>query len=124
MRRTGREWFVHGLLTLVGCTGALSCAQTAAVEGVDAAAKTAKAAVDTAGSLAEAIPDAVRKAVDAFVAQNRPNWGKPSHVFVSEDQYVLYYPTPESERRQGRVRAIIVNRTDGVARLLRMQNGG
>src|SRR4051794_26759723 len=107
-QRTRPIWLIHSLLAIVGCAGGMSCAQMAAVEA-------AKAAVDTAGAVAQAasgaIPDTVQKTVDVFVAQNRPNWGRPSHIFVSQDQYILLYPTPDSERRQGHIRAIVVNRT-------------
>ena len=96
------------------CGGVTGCAEMATAE---AAANTAKVALDT-------IPAAIRAVADmAVVNNNKSDWGKPSSVHVNKHRYVFFYPTPQSELRQGHIRAVVVEKDSHAVRLLEKQNG-
>ena len=107
------------VLALTTCaTGGASCMETAT--SAVAAQATATAAV----AAVEQVPAAIQAMVDALVTEQQPTWGRPQAVYVTPDRYVILYPTPDAERRQGRVRMVVVNRTDGHARIERMREKG
>jgi hypothetical protein len=99
------------------CGGVTGCAEMAAAEAAANAVGTAKAALDT-------VPSAIRAVADmAVVNNNKTDWGKPSAVHVTKHRYVFFYPTPESELRQGRIRAVVVEKDSRAVRLLEKQRG-
>jgi hypothetical protein len=59
----------------------------------------------------------------AVVNNNKTDWGKPSEVHVTKHRYVFFYPTPQSELRQGRIRAVVVEKDSRAVRLLEKQRG-
>jgi len=96
------------------CGGVTGCAEMAA----------AQAAVDTAKVAMDTVPSAIRAVADmAVVNNNKTDWGKPSAVHETKHRYVFFYPTPESELRQGRIRAVVVDKHSRAVRLLEKQKG-
>lgn len=98
------------------CGGVTGCTQMAAADAASDVVGTAKAALDT-------VPSAIRAVADMAVTNSKTDWGKPSSVHVTKHRYVFFYPTPQSELRQGRIRAVVVDKQSRAARLLEMQKG-
>ena len=107
-----------GMALLACAMGGASCGQSAAT------AMATQAAVPAAVAVAQAVPEAIQSMVDALVTEQQPTWGKPQATYITPDRYVILYPTPEAERKQGRLRMVVVNRVGGEARIERMRQKG
>ena len=153
MREMRRTILLTGVLVPLLALGGLSCAQmaqadaanqaaTAAVQqtktavaaapqavagAVQAVPKTVEGIVGAIPAAAQAIADlpaTVQSMADATVSSNHLNWGRPTVIYVTDDQYIVVYPTPQSDLRQGRVRMVVINRTTQLERLTRLQQTG